>query len=196
MNKIDSNFICFILHKMWYKKIPMSELDPSYNQEELQYRIFKRDIHKVFNMLLHHRLVDKNCLILSLIYMYKIQCFYQSVYGSECKFCDLFQESDLMYKFYMVCLVLSQKWLTDNSSTLKTWNIVSGIRIDDLKNLEYEILKMLDFNLTIPASEFDLWKTKCTDNFGDYLKMTERKKQCKLDLKVDINYIAENKVIN
>ena len=158
----DSDFTSCLLYKMWYYKPP--------NTNDLSFTRFKKQIHSMLNKLFINYLIDKNCIYLSFIYMYKIHNFYHNIAsdsidsGNETHY-----SNSEIYKLYTICLMLSQKWLCDTSSKISTWSFVSKISSFELIFIETKILDILDFKLNVSLTEFEYWESKCKLRYIEYI---------------------------
>ncbi|CCE92523.1 Pcl5p TDEL_0E02800 [Torulaspora delbrueckii] len=59
-------------------------------------------------------------------------------------------------RIFLSCLILAHKYLNDNSFTMKTWNMISGLSQNDLCLMERWGLEKLDYRLLV--AEEDLTK--------------------------------------
>lgn len=56
-------------------------------------------------------------------------------------------------RIYLSCLILAHKYLNDNSFTMKTWNMISGLSQSDLCLMEKWCLVRLDYRLSIAETD-------------------------------------------
>lgn len=62
-------------------------------------------------------------------------------------------------RIFLCCLILSHKFLDDNTYSMKNWQIISGLHAKDLSLMERWCLGKLNYELAIPYDEFLLWET-------------------------------------
>lgn len=51
--------------------------------------------------------------------------------------------------------MLAEKLCEDNNNTLESFSLISGVSMTDLKNLEIEVLEILDFDLHLRDFEVE-----------------------------------------
>lgn len=57
-------------------------------------------------------------------------------------------------RIFLSCLILANKFLNDNSFTMKTWNLICGLRQKDLCLMERWCLDRLDYKLMISEHDY------------------------------------------
>ncbi|KAL1914436.1 uncharacterized protein VTP21DRAFT_8888 [Calcarisporiella thermophila] len=77
------------------------------------------------------------------------------------------------YRFFTVALMLSSKFLDDNTFTNKTWSEVSGLNLLELNRTELEFLEAMQYRLVVPGAEYHWWH-EALDLFCGKLSMDER----------------------
>lgn len=164
ITKQDTDFICFLLYKICYRTCPINlEF-----QDFRNYKRFQRYVYDITSSAMYNNILDTSCLFTSIIYMYRM---------STIKTADIdpddFEPLQLS-KDYTTCLILSQKWLIDTSSTLKTWSELSSLSFNDLLINERRILGILQFNLNVSIQEFQFWKQKFSSNFQVYTEKCKK----------------------
>lgn len=92
-------------------------------------------------------LVSHSVVIVALLYIYKLKCrnpFLMGGSGSE-------------YRLAATSLMLANKFLDDNTYTLKTWASVTRMPLHEMLSMEVELLKCLEHDLTVRPKEYDAW---------------------------------------
>ncbi|ORX56960.1 hypothetical protein DM01DRAFT_1271828, partial [Hesseltinella vesiculosa] len=95
--------------------------------------------------------ISCTCIVLSLYYIHRLRSAYPHITAS--------MGSEI--RLFTTALVLSNKYLEDNTFTNKTWSQVSSIPINELNIMEMEFLCALEYNLHLPHDQFQQWQTTC-----------------------------------
>lgn len=62
-------------------------------------------------------------------------------------------------RIFLCCLILSHKFLNDNTYSMKNWQIISGLHAKDLSLMERWCLGKLNYELAVSYDELLLWET-------------------------------------
>lgn len=103
---------------------------------------------------------NKLITILSCQYFKKI---YQNLNESNINTNELPQFAKCSKRIFLSCLILSHKFINDNTFSMKTWSSISGLNSKDLSTMERWCLSKLDYNLAwdlnkLMDSETDLFE--------------------------------------
>lgn len=60
---------------------------------------------------------------------------------------------------FLICLILGGKYLFDRTYNLKSWSLISGLSVSELRTCEAEVLKALDYSLFVDESALAKWVT-------------------------------------
>ncbi|SAL95746.1 hypothetical protein [Absidia glauca] len=100
--------------------------------------------------------ISSGCILLALYYLDQLKSSYptlQCPFGSE-------------FRIFTIALILSNKYLDDNTFTNKTWSEVSGIPLRELNVMEMKYLDALDYNLHVHCLRFCSWVHQCDNWFS------------------------------
>ncbi|GAV53328.1 hypothetical protein ZYGR_0AI06120 [Zygosaccharomyces rouxii] len=110
-----------------------------------------KSIRRFMKELLRRSQCNRRCALLAMAYVEKI---YQNM-GDEG--CDDFAKC--VKKVYLSCLIISNKFLSDRTLSLRTWRLVSGLTPAEMSTRERWCLGKLDYHLYIKDTElYDLEK--------------------------------------
>lgn len=112
-----------------------------------------QNILKFLNEVFKRSKCSKENAVLATFYFQKI---YQSNIGDEP---SLPEFSRCSKRIFLSCLILSHKFLNDNTYSMKNWQIISGLHAKDLSLMERWCLGKLDYQLAVPYSDLLLWET-------------------------------------
>jgi hypothetical protein len=59
-----------------------------------------------------------------------------------------------IYRIFLACVFISNKLLEDKRYKINEFSIIGGVSKEELFNLEYEFVTLIDFNLNIDEKEF------------------------------------------
>lgn len=92
----------------------------------------------------------------------QVTLFYLSKLQQQIKSRLMTNNSHLMCpkKVFLLCLILSFKYNHDSNYSFKAWTKISGLSVEELKLLEIDILKNLDYNLNLNNDSFTQWVQK------------------------------------
>lgn len=94
---------------------------------------------------------SKNIILLSAYYFHKLYTFkMQSV-------TNLPEFSRCSKRIYLVCLILSHKFLKDQTFSMKSWQRISGLPTKDIATMERWCLGKLDYELFLEESALQEW---------------------------------------
>ncbi|CAI4063682.1 Pcl5p SKDI_08G1150 [Saccharomyces kudriavzevii IFO 1802] len=86
--------------------------------------------------------------------------YFQRIYRSRAQNESSLPEfSRCSKRIFLCCLILSHKFLNDNTYSMKNWQIISGLHAKDLSLMERWCLGKLNYELAIPCSDLLLWET-------------------------------------
>ena len=91
--------------------------------------------------------VTQNVILLALQFIYRLKLSTPRIKG----------RAGSEYRLLTVALMLSNKFLDDNTYTNKTWAEVSGFAVTEIHVMEVEFLNNLRYNLLVSAKEWDEW---------------------------------------
>lgn len=89
---------------------------------------------------------NKKVVLLSTLYFQKIDSTVDEVE-------ELPEFAKCSKRIFLSCLILAHKFLNDNTFTLKTWNLISGLNPKDLAYMERWCLGKLDYRLLVSENE-------------------------------------------
>ncbi|CCH44055.1 G1/S-specific cyclin pas1 [Wickerhamomyces ciferrii] len=162
-NKFVSEASVFIL-SLW-KNPNVSNVDSLFNNNLINQRDYERFTREVMK----RSRCSLAALQISMYYLFKLQTKIKNRFISNNKslFCPK--------KTFLICLILSFKFNYDSNYTFKSWSKVSGLSIKDLKNLEFEILKELDYNLNCFGDCFTKWESLLSQALAKIEKIIAQK---------------------
>lgn len=76
---------------------------------------------------------------------------------------------------FLVCLILSFKFNYDSNYSFKSWSKISGLPVSEIKTLEFQILKLLDYDLNCNAQVFERWNSLLAQALDKISKLIEMK---------------------
>ncbi|EJS43437.1 pcl5p [Saccharomyces arboricola H-6] len=112
-----------------------------------------QNILKFLNEVFKRSKCSKENAILATFYFQKIYQFHTSSEASLPEF------SHCSKRIFLCCLILSHKFLNDNTYSMKNWQIISGLHAKDLSLMERWCLGRLNYELAVPYSDLLLWET-------------------------------------
>ncbi|CEP19318.1 hypothetical protein [Parasitella parasitica] len=95
--------------------------------------------------------VSSPCVLVALLYIYKLRTAYPSIrasLGSE-------------VRLFTTALILANKFLDDNTFTNKTWSEVSSVPLVELNIMEMEFLSALNYKTSVHQAQFFSWAAQC-----------------------------------
>ncbi|KAI8645867.1 cyclin-domain-containing protein [Parasitella parasitica] len=95
--------------------------------------------------------VSSPCVLVALLYIYKLRTAYPSIrasMGSE-------------VRLFTTALILANKFLDDNTFTNKSWSEVSSVPLVELNIMEMEFLSALNYKTFVRQSQFFSWAAQC-----------------------------------
>ncbi|CAB4253808.1 similar to Saccharomyces cerevisiae YHR071W PCL5 Cyclin [Maudiozyma barnettii] len=90
---------------------------------------------------------------------------------------DLPEFAKCSKRIFLTCLILSHKFINDNTFSMKTWSSISGLPAKDLSTLERWCLHKLDYNLYVDIKEIAIMGKRTRDDDADYYYDTLRNKK-------------------
>ncbi|KAK9764008.1 PHO85 cyclin-5 [Basidiobolus ranarum] len=66
-------------------------------------------------------------------------------------------------QLFLAAIILSHKFLDDTTKSTRVWSRCSAISISDIIGIEWELFKLLDFNVNISTIAFEKWATLIAD---------------------------------
>lgn len=103
----------------------------------------KQTISNFLTQIIKRSKLSKTLVLYSMLYVAKI---------SKCKAANLKNSpefSNCAKRISLVSIIISHKFLNDNTFSMKTWSQISGLKISDLISMERWCLSVLNFNLNI-----------------------------------------------
>ncbi|KAI8986516.1 cyclin-domain-containing protein [Pilobolus umbonatus] len=137
-NTLLSEFVSYMVPTIW-TGTPFTTTNRSN-----AFKLFCQNILKLTR-------VSNSCVLLSLYYIYKLKNAYPSIQGS--------MGSEV--RLFTTALILSNKFLDDNTFTNKTWSDVSSVPLSELNIMEIEFLSALNYRIYIHPSHFFSWISQC-----------------------------------
>ncbi|KAI7901821.1 cyclin-domain-containing protein [Cokeromyces recurvatus] len=95
--------------------------------------------------------ISNSCILVALFYIYRLRYTYPSIQAS--------MGSEV--RLFTTALILSNKYLDDNTFTNKTWSEVSGISLKELNIMEIEFLTALQYKICVHHNQFASWAIQC-----------------------------------
>lgn len=95
--------------------------------------------------------ISSPCILVALLYIYKLRFAYPSIRGS--------MGSEV--RLFTTALILANKFLDDNTFTNKTWSEVSSVPLNELNIMEMEFLSALHYKTCIHHAQFFSWAAQC-----------------------------------
>lgn len=95
--------------------------------------------------------ISSPCILVALLYIYKLRFAYPSIRGS--------MGSEI--RLFTTALILANKFLDDNTFTNKTWSEVSSVPLNELNIMEMEFLSALHYKTCIHQVQFFSWAAQC-----------------------------------
>lgn len=92
--------------------------------------------------------LSPTCLSLSLYYIYKL------------KFKPISANENSEYRVFTTALILSNKFLDDNTFTNSTWAKMTRLPLEEISLMEIEFLKCLKYNLVVDNAEWTSWQSQ------------------------------------
>ncbi|QLG71969.1 hypothetical protein HG535_0C03220 [Zygotorulaspora mrakii] len=81
--------------------------------------------------------------------------YFQKINNSQKDIDDLPEFAKCSKRAFLSCLILAHKFLNDNTFSLKTWSLISGLKQKDLSCMERWYLQKLDYKLFAAESELE-----------------------------------------
>lgn len=94
-------------------------------------------------------LVAQNVVLLALLFVYRLKKLNPAVKGKP----------GSEYRLLTVALMLGNKFLDDNTYTIKTWAEVSGINVAEVHIMEVEFLSNMKYNLFTDVDDWSRWQS-------------------------------------
>ena len=106
--------------------------------------------------------IEYDTLCLSLYYFIKLKLIIENKID-----CNNHISSFLLCgrRMFIICLIISNKYLRDNCYKNITWAIITKLKNKDINLYENNVLKILNYNMNISYKEFIFWKEK-VDKFN------------------------------
>ena len=70
-------------------------------------------------------------------------------------------------RIFLTCLIISHKFLTDNTYTMKTWSQITGLSVKALNDMERWCLNKLNYGLFVKKELLQHWTLKMSQNTLD-----------------------------
>lgn len=162
VNKYITQASVFIL-SFW--KNPTLNANLLFNQNEIKqndYECFTREVLK-----------RSRCSLLGLqvamYYLFKLQKQIKDrfVHNNKALMCPK--------RTFLICLILSFKFNYDSNYSFKSWSKISGLSISEIKTLEFNILKELDYDLNCNVQNFKKWTSLLSQALEKIEKLIEAK---------------------
>lgn len=168
VNKYITEASVFIL-SFW--KNPASNVSSLFNNTTLKQNEYERFTREI----LKRSRCSLVALQVAMFYLFKLQNQIKNRYISNNK--------SLMCpkKVFLICLILSFKLNYDSNYSFKSWSKISGLSIAEIKTLEFNILKELDYDLNCNAEVFENWNLLLTQALEKIAKLIEAKKSTQIN---------------
>lgn len=95
-------------------------------------------------------------------------------------------------RMFLICLIISHKFLTDNTYNMKTWSQISGLPVKTLVDMERWCLNKLNFELFIKKEILQDWAIKLSQNSN---KLTQQEQQQTMTKKRSVPTVIINEQI-
>jgi hypothetical protein len=128
--------LTFFLERLWKCKV---ETEKGLSQENMS---------KIFSLT---KLTESH-LALALIYTARLVERQEEI--------SLEQPFMLEYKYFIICLILSSKYLDDITYKNKSWAFISGIPLVEVNQLEQNVLGILNYSLHVEKEVFSQQKSE------------------------------------
>lgn len=86
--------------------------------------------------------------------------YFNKVYDGQSSRDKLPEFARCSKRIFLGCLILAHKFLNDNSFTMKTWNMISGLKQKDLCLMERWCLDRLDYKLLVSEGEYAVFEKR------------------------------------
>ncbi|QLQ80939.1 hypothetical protein HG537_0E02940 [Torulaspora globosa] len=86
--------------------------------------------------------------------------YFNKVYDSQSVRDKLPEFARCSKRVFLSCLILANKFLNDNSFTMKTWSMISGLKQKDLCLMERWCLDRLDYKLLVTETEYSVFENR------------------------------------
>jgi hypothetical protein len=123
----------------------------------------KSNFRKWLTTILGVTQVSQNVILLALLFIYRLKQNNPTVKGKP----------GSEYRLLTVALMLSNKFLDDNTYSNKTWADVSGISVQEIHIMEIEFLSNIRYSLFASQNEWEGWKV-VLGRFGTHYDRASR----------------------
>lgn len=153
-----ADFAAQMICHFWFSPTPVAPMgadrndSPSSSREQL-YRYLSplQEPTPAFRLFVQHAirttLVSHSVVIVSLLYIYKLKQKNPNLIGG----------SGSEYRLAATALMLANKFLDDNTYTTKTWSTVTQMNLKEMRSMEVELIKCLDYDMTVRQKEYESW---------------------------------------
>lgn len=86
--------------------------------------------------------------------------YFNKIYDSQLGRDKLPEFARCSKRVFLSCLILANKFLNDNSFTMKTWTMISGLKQKDLCLMERWCLDRLDYKLLVAETEYAVFENR------------------------------------
>mgnify|MGYP002627289423 FL=1 len=123
-----------------YKKILVKQSKMCFSSKSLP----EISLYEYLIRIQKYSLVEKNTLILALIYIDRL-----------CKIGKILLTNYNIYRILFSALILAIKYNEDKYFDNEYYSQIAGIKMDELKNIEYNFLSLCDFNVFVDEETFE-----------------------------------------
>lgn len=100
---------------------------------------------------------NKTTTLLASYYVHKL-------YRSQIDLTKLPEFAKCSKRIFLTCLIISHKFLTDNTYTMKTWSQITGLSVKVLNDMERWCLNKLNYGLYVKKELLQHWTLKMSQN--------------------------------
>jgi len=135
-----------------YKKILVKQSKMCFSSKSLP----EISLYEYLIRIQKYSLVEKNTLILALIYIDRL-----------CKIGKIILTNYNIYRILFSALILAIKYNEDKYFDNEYYSQIAGIKMDELKNIEYNFLSLCDFNVFVDEETFEKYSRNLHNSNDD-----------------------------
>ncbi|CAL9732343.1 PHO85 cyclin-5 [Monosporozyma unispora] len=80
-------------------------------------------------------------------------------------------------RMFLICLIISHKFLTDNTYSMKTWSHITGLPVKTLNNMERWCLNKLNYELFVKKDILQNWTINLSKDTLNIIKSSTHQKR-------------------
>ena len=135
-----------------YKKILVKQSKMCFSSKSLP----EISLYEYLIRIQKYSLVEKNTLILALIYIDRL-----------CKIGKILLTNYNIYRILFSALILAIKYNEDKYFDNEYYSQIAGIKMEELKNIEYNFLSLCDFNVFVDEETFEKYSRNLHNSNDD-----------------------------